>query len=196
MPCGGTIIRKGIDAVFVRRLFTASPLHDIGKVAIPDAILRKPGPLTSDETQIMRTHTTIGGDTLRSVLDQYSSEQTVLRMAMEIAYSHHERWDGCGYPNGARGEDIPLAARIVALADAYDAITSRRPYKPSESHEEAVGRIERDRGTHFDPTVVDAFLECSERFVEINRRMKDQQPSTDSSSSPHAINTPAARETA
>ncbi|RMH20975.1 MAG: response regulator [Acidobacteria bacterium] len=166
-----------IDADFVGWITTASPLHDIGKVAIPDAILRKPGPLSPEETRIMRTHTTIGGDTLRSVLDKYSSEQTVLRMAMEIAYSHHERWDGEGYPRGLAGENIPLAARLVALADAYDAITSRRPYKAAEEHQEAERRIVVDRERHFDPQVVDAFVACGAELDAIRRRMQERQPS-------------------
>ncbi len=164
---------SGIDTTYVDWLATASQLHDIGKVAIPDAILRKAGPLTEAETRIMRAHSTIGGDTLRSVLDRYSGAQAVLRMAMEIAYSHHERWDGNGYPRGLSGEQIPLAARIVALADAYDAITSRRPYKLAEPHDEALRRIDIDRGTHFDPEVVDAFDACKDAFEQVQRRMMD-----------------------
>ncbi|MEO1088539.1 MAG: HD domain-containing phosphohydrolase, partial [Acidobacteriota bacterium] len=138
-----------VDSDFVEGLVKSSPLHDIGKVGIPDAILRKPGPLTSDEQAIMRTHTTIGGDTLRTVLEKFRGP-TFLMMAMEIAYHHHERWDGKGYPSGLSGHDIPLAARIVAVVDAYDAITSRRPYKEPVSHDEAVRRILVDRELHFD----------------------------------------------
>ena len=138
-------------------------------MGIPDSILRKEGPLTDDERDIMRTHTTIGGDTLRSVLAD-SPGDSPLRLAMEIAYSHHERWDGQGYPNGLSGERIPLAARIVAIADAYDAITSKRPYKKAEDHEEAVRRIRVDSGEHFDAKLVEAFLLCEPEFDHIRRQ--------------------------
>ncbi|MCG8458903.1 MAG: HD domain-containing protein, partial [Holophagales bacterium] len=163
-----------VDEEFVEWVFKSSPLHDIGKVGIPDRILQKPGPLTPEELLIMRTHTTIGGDTLRDVLEQFSGP-TFLTMAMEIAYSHHERWDGRGYPSGLSGEDIPLAARIVAIADAYDAITSRRPYKAPIEHAEAVRRILVDREKHFDPVLVDSFMNTQHRFAEIQQRMVDLQ---------------------
>jgi putative two-component system response regulator len=156
----------------VDQLYKSSPLHDIGKVGIPDAILRKPGPLAPDEMAIMRTHTEIGGDTLRSVIERYTGH-SFLKMGMEIAYHHHEHWDGSGYPRGLAGAQIPLAARIVALADAYDTITSRRPYKAAFDHEEAVRRIARDRGTHFDPVLVDVFLRCHRDFAEIRERLTD-----------------------
>ena len=120
----------------------------------------------------MRTHPTIGGDTLRKVIEAYD-RHTFLMMGMEIAYCHHERWDGTGYPHGLSERQIPLAARIVALADAYDTITSRRPYKIPFAHEEAVRRIAVDRGTHFDPELVDAFLRCHSDFVEIRGRLTD-----------------------
>lgn len=157
---------------FVDHLFKSSPLHDIGKVGIPDAILLKPGPLSPDEMAIMRTHPTIGGDTLRKVIEAYRGH-TFLTMGMEIAYYHHERWDGTGYPCGLSGPQIPLAARIVALADAYDTITSRRPYKAALAHEEAVRRIAVDREAHFDPALVDAFLRCHTDFAEIRGRLTD-----------------------
>ncbi len=164
-----------VDVDFIDGVFKASPLHDIGKVGIPDSILRKPGPLTAAERKIMRTHSRIGGDTLRSVLSKQGGPP-VLQMAMEIAYSHHERWDGRGYPKGLVGEAIPLPARVVAIADAYDAITSRRPYKEAESHEEAVRRILTDRGLHFDPILVDAFACCQDAFKSIQARLMDGQP--------------------
>jgi cyclic di-GMP phosphodiesterase len=157
---------------FVDHLYKSSPLHDIGKVGIPDAILLKPGPLSSEEMAIMRTHPTIGGDTLRKVIEAYRGH-TFLTMGMEIAYYHHERWDGTGYPCGLSGTQIPLAARIVALADAYDTITSRRPYKAAFAHEEAVRRIAVDREAHFDPALVDAFLRCHRDFAEIRGRLTD-----------------------
>lgn len=157
---------------FVDQLYKSSPLHDIGKVGIPDAILTKPGPLTPAEAAIMRTHTQIGGDTIRGVIERYRGH-SFLRMGMEIAYHHHERWDGSGYPRGLAGAQIPFAARVVALADAYDTITSRRPYKAALDHEEAVRRIVKDRGTHFDPVLVDVFLRCHRDFAEIRDRLTD-----------------------
>ena len=171
--------REKVDHEFVDWVFKSSPLHDIGKVGIPDSILRKPGPLTGEEEEIMRRHTVIGGDTLRSVLERFSGT-SFLNMAMEIAYYHHERWDGAGYPYGIAGEEIPLAARIVALADAYDAITSRRPYKKAENHGEAVRRIEIDTGKHFDPALVDAFRRRQEEFEIVQRRLqvRDQERSS------------------
>jgi putative two-component system response regulator len=161
-----------INDEFIGWVFKSSPLHDIGKVGIPDAILRKQGPLTPTEIDVMRSHSLIGGDTLRSVLERYGGP-TVLKMAMEICYSHHERWDGGGYPHGLAGDEIPLAARIVAVADAYDAITSHRPYKRAESHEEAVRRIVVDRGRHFDPVLVDAFVAHQEKFVLVQSQLDD-----------------------
>lgn len=175
----GDAIREGaysdeVDDEFVDWLFKSSPLHDIGKVGIPDSILRKPGPLDAEEAAIMRNHTTIGGDTLRSVLEQFSGS-SFLNMAMEIAYYHHERWDGEGYPHGLAGERIPLAARIVSIADAYDAITSRRPYKNPLDHSEAVRRIRIDCGKHFDPEIVAAFERCESEFAVVQRRMQQAE---------------------
>ncbi len=169
----GSSYSDRVDDQFVKELYKSSPLHDIGKVGIPDAILRKPGPLTDEEFVKMREHTTIGGDTLRTVLDRYRGQTTFLTMAMDIAYSHHERWDGGGYPIGLSGMDIPLAARIVTLADAYDAITSRRPYKEPFSHEEAVRRIRVDRELHFDPEIVDTFLDCQYEFPGVQQLLEE-----------------------
>jgi putative two-component system response regulator len=166
--------RRDTNARFISNLERSAPLHDIGKVGVPDAILLKRGPLTPDEWTLMRAHTTIGGNTLRGVIEQYSGH-TFLVMAMEIAYSHHERWDGGGYPAGLSGESIPLAARIVTLADAYDAITSTRPYKVAHDHDEAVSRIVVDRGLHFDPLIVDAFLTCADDFAAISRQLRDPE---------------------
>jgi putative two-component system response regulator len=159
-----------VSAEFVEMLYKSSPLHDIGKVGIPDAILLKAGPLDAEERAIMRTHPQIGGDTLRSAIEELEGH-SFLGMGMEIAYGHHERWDGTGYPRGLAGGDIPLPARIVALADAYDAITSRRPYKVAYDHDEAVRRIAADRGRHFDPTLVDAFLSCHRDYDAIRREL-------------------------
>lgn len=173
-------LRKGpyasqVTLEFVEHLHKSSPLHDIGKVGIPDAVLMKPGPLTDEEEEIMKTHTTIGGDTLRYVVEKFE-RQTFLTMGMQIAYHHHERWDGMGYPENLRGAEIPLPARLVTLADAYDAITSVRPYKTAHTHQEAVARIELDRGRHFDPVLVDAFLRCHQDFDLIHRRYTDAEP--------------------
>jgi putative two-component system response regulator len=168
-----------VSPEFVDHLFKSSPLHDIGKVAIPDSILMKPGPLDADQWEVMKTHTTQGGDTLREVIELHRSPSgqgaRFLRMAMVIAYAHHERWDGTGYPEGKAGDEIPLEARIVALADAYDAITSERPYKAALSHPEAIRRILRDRGRHFDPQVTDAFVRCAPKFELIRRQMQGRE---------------------
>jgi putative two-component system response regulator len=168
---------------FTQHLLKSSPLHDIGKVGIPDAILLKPGPLSPDEFEVMQTHTSIGGDTLRTVIEHYHA-QSFLNMGIEIAYSHHERWNGSGYPAGLTGSDIPLAARIVALADAYDAITSDRAYKSACTHEEAIRRISIDRALHFDPELVDAFLHCHEDFGRIKELYASRLPRAASETGP------------
>ena len=139
-----------ISESYVNDLFHASPLHDIGKVAIPDSILLKPGALTEEEWAVMRTHTTLGAETLEFVLKKHPANGFI-RMGIEISRSHHEKWDGSGYPHGLRGEAIPLSARIMAVADAYDALRSERRYKKAKSHEESRDIILRDSGTHFDP---------------------------------------------
>ncbi|MCG6963957.1 MAG: HD domain-containing protein [Acidobacteria bacterium] len=155
-----------LGAEFIEQIARSSPLHDIGKVGVPDLILRKPGPLTVEERKVMEEHTNIGGNTLRATLDRFES-QGYLEMAMDISYSHHERWDGTGYPLRLAGEAIPLAARIVALVDVYDALTSERPYKRALPHEQAIQEIVAERGTHFDPAVVEAFLEVCHEFPDL-----------------------------
>jgi putative two-component system response regulator len=157
---------------FLDRLRVSAPLHDIGKVAVPDAILLKAGPLSDEEREVMRNHTAIGGDTLRN-LASGGEDVRFLEMAVEIAYQHHERWDGTGYPRGLAGERISLAARIVALTDAYDAITSDRPYKRAFEHKEAVRRIAVDRGRHFDPVLVDAFMECHRELDRVRQALRN-----------------------
>jgi putative two-component system response regulator len=152
-----------VDEEFVEQIERSSTLHDIGKVALPDAILRKPGALTRSENAIMREHARIGGDTISSVIASYP-QHTFLTMAAEIAYQHHERWDGSGYPHGLAGREISLAARIASLADAYDAITSHRPYETARTHGEALERITRDSGSHFDPDLVEVFLEVGDQL--------------------------------
>ncbi|OOG24230.1 two-component system response regulator [Thioalkalivibrio denitrificans] len=145
-------------------LLHASPMHDIGKIGIPDAILLKPGRLDPQEWEIMKSHTVIGG----RLLDGDDSD--LMGMAREIALSHHERWDGGGYPRGLSGTDIPQAGRIVAVADVFDALTSERPYKQAWPVEEAVAYMRDNRGGHFDPELVDAFLRELDGVLEIRQR--------------------------
>jgi putative two-component system response regulator len=149
----------GLGSELVATIHRAAPLHDVGKVGIPDEILLKPGKLTSDEFEVIKTHTIIGGRIL------CESRFPVVRMAMEIAFTHHEHWDGSGYPSGLREEGIPIAGRIIAVADAFDAMTHARPYKGALSVEYAVAEIERCRGTQFDPRVVDAFLKLDHQTL-------------------------------
>ncbi len=154
---------------FLRYMVQAAPMHDIGKVGIPDDILTKPGKLTDEEFRIMRTHTEIGRRVLSQAL-QASNQSPLLQMCIDIAHCHHERWNGKGYPRGLNADETPLAARIIALVDAYDAITSERRYSAARSHEQAVEIIRADRGKHFDPVIVDAFLECQAYFNAIRSR--------------------------
>jgi hypothetical protein len=161
--------RRTATPAFVRVLETSSVLHDIGKVGISDAILRKPGMLTDPEWAQMRAHATIGGECLRDVERRLGSSN-FLQMAREIAMHHHERWDGTGYPDGLAGEQIPLSARIVAIADAYDAMSAGRVYLARRPHEECVCVIRQDAGTHFDPELVGVFLTISHQFHDIGRR--------------------------
>lgn len=155
--------QRVIDDDFVQLIYDTSPLHDIGKVAIPDCILLKPGRLTSEEFDIMKTHTIRGAETIAAMRNEFPNAR-FLHMAHEIILSHHEKFDGRGYPNGLSGEEIPLCARIMAVADVYDALTSVRVYKAAYSHEDAVAIIRRDSGSHFDPDVVEAFEDCLEDF--------------------------------
>ena len=154
-----------IDAAFAEKIWQASPLHDIGKVGIPDAVLLKPGRLSDREFGLMKQHSEIGARALRNVAG-HGRGGDFLGMAVEIAQSHHERWDGTGYPAGLAGEEIPLSARITAVADVFDALTSVRVYKDAFSLEVARSMILEERGTHFDPAVVDAFEACFDAFVE------------------------------
>lgn len=158
-----------IDADYVRSIYLTSPLHDIGKVAIPDAILLKPGRLTTEEFEVMKQHTTIGAQTLAKAT-LLSSSADFFHFARDIALTHHERFDGQGYPNGLVGEEIPLCGRIVAVADVYDALTSVRVYKDAYTHEEARDIIVNDSGTAFDPDVVDAFLRSESEFEQVKQR--------------------------
>lgn len=158
-----------IDAEFVRLIYQTSPLHDIGKVGISDLILLKPGRLTPEEFEVMKEHTTLGAATLDAALSRYPNAR-FLRMARDIAITHHEKWNGCGYPNGLAGEAIPLCGRIVAVADVYDALTSERVYKSAMSHEQAMDIIVKESGAHFDPEIVDAFVDIEAEFNAIRAR--------------------------
>ncbi len=172
---GGAMLARGateINHAWVQMVTRTAVLHDIGKVGTPDAVLRKPGKLTDDERKIIQKHPCIGGDALIAIKGRWG-ENPFLNTASEIALCHHEKWDGTGYPYGLRGETIPLAARIVALADVYDALTSARVYKPAMPHAEAVARITADAGTHFDPRVVEAFVTVTDRFREIADAHRD-----------------------
>lgn len=162
--------RRIVDGKFIRLIFQTSPLHDMGKLAIPDTVLLKPGRLSDREFQIMKSHTTLGAQTLDAALERFP-EARFLQMAREIVACHHERFDGTGYPGGLSGEDIPLSARIVALADVYDALTSKRVYKEAFAHEVARSIIENESGSHFDPDVVAAFMENEYLFAEIHERL-------------------------
>ena len=148
-------------------MLMASPMHDIGKIGIPDHILLKPGKFEPDEWEIMKTHATIGG----KLLD--GDDSTLMRMAREIALSHHEKWDGSGYPNGLSGEDIPMSGRIAALADVFDALTSQRPYKKAWPVEDAVQLIKDNSGKHFDPQLVEVFIQKLPEILAICERYRE-----------------------
>ena len=164
-----------IDFAFIRNIFLTSPLHDIGKVGIPDSILLKPDRLTAEEFDVMRRHTTIGAETLLDAVRRYPKVH-YLKMAYDIAYAHHERWDGTGYPRGISGEEIPLAARIVAIADVYDALTTKRVYKEAYSHEHARKIIVESSSSHFDPEIVEAFIECEAAFEDVREMFQGMEP--------------------
>jgi putative two-component system response regulator len=151
----------------INMLFKTAPLHDIGKVGIPDRILLKPGKLTPEEFEIMKTHTTLGRDAIVHAEKSLGIEVDFLKFAKEIAYSHQEKWDGSGYPEGLAGDRIPVSARLMAVADVYDALISRRVYKEPMANALAVEIILQSRGRHFDPDVVDAFAAIQDQFKEI-----------------------------
>jgi putative two-component system response regulator len=167
-----TQYREELDGDLIELLYLTTPLHDIGKVGIPDQVLLKPGRLTSAEFAIMQQHTLIGAKTLEAVVELNPDAQ-YLRIARDIALTHHERFDGTGYPHGLKGEQIPLAGRITAIADVYDALTSKRVYKPAFSHETAVQLIREGRGAQFDPVLVDAFLHLQDDFQLVRARYEE-----------------------
>lgn len=158
----------GFTPLEAEELLNAAPMHDVGKIGIPDAILQKNGKLTAEEWQIMRQHAQIGAD----IIGEHDS--TLLRLARSIALSHHEKWDGSGYPNGLKGEEIPLEGRIIAIADVFDALTSVRPYKPAWTVEEALELLRRESGRHFDPRLVELFMTCLPQVLEIKERWAEQ----------------------
>lgn len=162
-----------IDDDFIENIYAASPLHDIGKVGVDDSVLLKPGKLDEKEWVQMKLHPVIGADTLREV-DRQHPGNAFIRTGIDIAEGHHEKWDGSGYPYGKKGEDIPLEARILALGDVYDALTSRRCYKEAFSHERSRSIIEEGEGSHFDPAVVEAFRAVEPEFYRVREAYQDE----------------------
>jgi HD-GYP domain-containing protein (c-di-GMP phosphodiesterase class II) len=170
--------RRSVNSRYVRLIELSSALHDIGKVGIEDRILRKPGPLDADERTKMEKHSEIGGQCLAQI-ERRLGASNFLQMAGQIAWSHHERWDGAGYPHGLSGESIPLSARIVALTDMYDALSSRRCYKEAFSHERCVRIIQAEAGKQLDPDLVEIFMSIERHFEQIAARYSDPPESTD-----------------
>jgi putative two-component system response regulator len=164
-----------ISDAFIDLLYKSAPLHDIGKVGIPDRILLKPGRFTPDEFEIMKTHTTLGFKAIEHAEVALGTPVAFLDMAKQIALYHQEKWDGSGYPEGLSGTQIPLAARLMAVADVYDALISRRVYKEGMPHEKAVAIIIEGRGSHFDPDLIDAFENLVEQFHGIAQRFADSE---------------------
>jgi putative two-component system response regulator len=165
--------RAEITPEFAHLIYLTSPLHDIGKVGIPDSVLLKPGRLSDREFEIMKTHAALGAQTLDAALRQFPGVK-FLQMGRDIAATHHERYDGTGYPNRLVGEQIPLCGRIVALADVYDALTSKRVYKAAFVHDIARSMIVAESGTQFDPAVVEAFVQNAERFAAIREQFNEE----------------------
>ena len=162
--------RLGLKERFIKSILYASPMHDIGKIGIPDKILLKPGKLTPKEWEIMKRHTIIGAKILKG-------GEGYLKLARIIALTHHERWDGTGYPKGLKGREIPLSGRIVAVADVFDALISKRPYKEPFSVEKSFEIIKEEKGFHFDPDIVDAFFDIKDEILAIKEKFKDTQES-------------------
>ncbi|WP_372022224.1 two-component system response regulator (plasmid) [Tistrella mobilis] len=169
--------RAELDDATIDLLYKSAPLHDIGKVGVPDAILLKPGRLTPEEFEVMKQHAEFGRAAIAAAEARIGSGNgnSFLRYAREIAHTHHEKWDGSGYPRGLAGDAIPLSGRLMAVADVYDALICKRIYKPAYSHETAVDIITQGRGTHFDPDIVDAFLTLADRFRDIAAEFADPE---------------------
>jgi len=155
-----------VDAQFIRTIYLTSPLHDIGKIGIPDSVLLKPGRLSDREFEVMKAHTTIGAETLDAAVRQFPNANFLL-MARDVSMTHHERFDGTGYPQGLAGINIPLSGRIVAVADVYDALTTKRVYKHAFAHDLAKAIILEETGSHFDPEIVSAFLAMENEFTRV-----------------------------
>ncbi len=162
------LYRDELEHADYHQMIEASQLHDIGKVAIPDAILLKPARLTEDEFEIMKTHTTIGYNAILKAME-LTSEKNFLMHAAEVALLHHEKWDGTGYPNGISGTSIPISARIMAIVDVYDALVSERPYKKKMTHDEAMHILRKGKATHFDPILIEAIEALQYKFEEISK---------------------------
>jgi putative two-component system response regulator len=171
---GKSPFNREIDTDFVRMIYLTSPLHDIGKVGVPDSVLLKPGRLNDREFAIMKTHTTIGATTLDAAVREYP-HVSFLRLARDIALTHHERFDGTGYPQGLTGDEIPLCGRIVALADVYDALSSKRIYKPAFTHDVARNIILEEGSGHFDPGILELFLAHEEEFIAVAESLADNE---------------------
>jgi response regulator RpfG family c-di-GMP phosphodiesterase len=165
--------KEALDGISIELIYKSAPLHDIGKVGIPDRILLKEGPLTDEEFNTMKNHPAIGRDSLKDA-ESMLGENSFLRYAQEIAYTHHEKWDGSGYPEGLKGDEIPVSGRLMALSDVYDALISKRVYKPAFTHEKAKEIILKGRGTHFDSDVVKSFLNLEQDFIDIAKLHKDR----------------------
>jgi len=159
--------RMGLDENIIETILYAAPMHDLGKIGIPDQILMKPGKLDLAEWKIMKMHTVIGAKILQG------SDAEFIKLGESIALSHHEKWDGSGYPNGDKGLEIPIAGRIVAIADVFDALTSKRPYKEPFSIEKSLAIVKEERGTHFDPNVVDAFFDIQDEILNIKKQYSE-----------------------
>ncbi|MFA5658839.1 MAG: HD domain-containing phosphohydrolase [Oscillospiraceae bacterium] len=162
------LFEKELSDQSISLIAKSAPLHDIGKVGIPDSILLKPDKLTPEEFEIMKTHTTIGLNAINTVENIIGSSNTFVKFAKEIIHYHHERWDGSGYPQALSGDKIPISARLMSIADVYDALVSKRVYKDAYSHEHSVEIIAQGRGTHFDPHITDAFLSLEKSFKDIS----------------------------
>ena len=172
--CARTLaLAAGYSDMAAEELLHAAPLHDVGKIGIPDAILQKPGPLTPEEWEVMRQHTVFGAQ----IIGEHPSG--LLRLAASIALHHHEKWNGSGYPHGLAGEDIPHAARIIAIADVFDALTSARPYKPAWTVEKAVALIEEESGRHFDPALVALFQQQLPEILRIRAQWHEPDDAPD-----------------
>ncbi len=158
----------------IQLMFKSAPLHDVGKVAIPDSILLKPGKLSPEEWEVMKRHAVAGRNAIvTAAREMGEGGGEFFSFAAEIAHCHHERWDGAGYPNGLAGEDIPVSARLMAVADVYDALITKRVYKDAYPHDESIEIMFAERGAHFDPVIIDAMMAISDRFNEIAQQFKD-----------------------